>query len=696
MRIGWRKGFVLLSVALLAACTDTVDDLRGQAVELQAGGQYQAALAQYRKVLETQPDDREARLGVAENNLYLGEYARALDALQRAAALGAEADRLQPLLAAALLAQRDYEGVIDRIAADSVADPAVAAELFAARATAYLAQGESARAEAAAEAAMAAKTDSVRALTVTGWVALAQDDRARARDHLERAVESDDQIAAALFTLAGMAAEANEIDLAIEYLAEAIEQPATDRSTSMRERFMARGQRIELLLQEDRVAEASEVLEVMLRQGERHPYANYVAGLVAVREGRLDEAVERLQTTLAASSGDVRAKALMAAVRMEQDQPVQAIGLLQDVLAVAPDNRPARLRLVAALRETDARERAVEVLIEGVRLARNDPRGLASLLAAAGDDIEAVLAGAQPVDGNDGESEQTRTSLARALLQSGNVNPEVALAAARQLAADHPDNISAHNLIGGIHLSQGRLEAARMAFERARDIDPASAEVRFNLGFTAAAAGDLDQAALHFQRGFERAPGNIAPILRLAEIQRATGNAEAAAATFEKALATGGENASLSLVPQRLALAAWYLEQASFDDASRHYEALVRQTDRAVPGVLNNLAWVYLQTGDERALATAQEAHELAPDNPAVQDTLGWIHFRQGRVDEAVALLSEAAEQASDAPETLYHLGAALAGAGNPVDARVNLERALELDEDADWAGQARRLLEAL
>ena len=696
MRLGWRKGLVLVSAVLLSACADSVDEIRGQAMELQAGGQHQAALAKYREVLETQPDDLEARLGAAENNLYLGEYTRAVGALERAEGLGAAADRLQPLLAAALLAQADHEGVIDRIEPDSVTNPAVAAELYAARTTAYLRLGEVESARAAAESAMAARVDSPRALTAAGQVALVQGDRDRGREHLERAVEGDRQIAAALLTLAGLATEAGDIDAAIDRLARAVRQPATDRSASLRELFMARGRQIELLLQVDRAEEAGEVLDVMLRQAAGHPYSNYLAALMAVREDRLDDAVERLQTTLSTARNNIRAKALMAAIRMEQDQPVQAIGLREDVLAVAPDSRPERLRLVAALRASDAPERAVEVLVEGVQRSGNDPRALASLLAAAGDDIEAVLAGVEREAGSDGESPQARTRLARALVQAGNVDPDVALEAAQRLAADYPDNISAHNLIGGLHLSQGRYEAATQAFEQARDLQPASAEVRFNLGMTAAAAGNLEQAVAHFERGFERDPNNVAPMLRLADIQRSAGDSEAAAETFEKALTVADESTSLSLTPERLALAGWYLEQERFSDAIGHYEALARQTERAVPGVLNNLAWVYSRSGDERALATAQEAYELAPDSPAIQDTLGWIHFRAGRVDEAVTLLSQAAEQASEAPETLYHYGAALAETGNEADARANLERALELADEPDWAGQARRLLEAL
>ena len=57
---------------------------------------------------------------------------------------------------------------------------------------------------------------------------------------------------------------------------------------------------------------------------------------------------------------------------------------------------------------------------------------------------------------------------------------------------------------------------------------------------------------------------------------------------------------------------------------------------------LNNLAWAYQQVGDKRALATAREAAELAPNSAAIQDTFGWILFQHGSVTDALAVLEKA------------------------------------------------------
>jgi lipopolysaccharide biosynthesis regulator YciM len=74
--------------------------------------------------------------------------------------------------------------------------------------------------------------------------------------------------------------------------------------------------------------------------------------------------------------------------------------------------------------------------------------------------------------------------------------------------------------------------------------------------------------------------------------------------------------------------------------AVRNYEAAVHGGDST--GVsANNLAWIYAQQGREldRALELATHARELAPQNPAVLDTLGVVHLARREYSDAVGVL---------------------------------------------------------
>ena len=112
--------------------------------------------------------------------------------------------------------------------------------------------------------------------------------------------------------------------------------------------------------------------------------------------------------------------------------------------------------------------------------------------------------------------------------------------------------------------------------------------------------------------------------------------------------------------------------------------------------VLNDLAWAYQQQKDGRALATAEQAHRLSPDNPAVLDTLGAIVLDQGDAARAASLLRRAASLAPAATEIQYHLGLALAKSGDRPGARRQLEQLLASNKDFAQRAEAQALLARL
>lgn len=87
---------------------------------------------------------------------------------------------------------------------------------------------------------------------------------------------------------------------------------------------------------------------------------------------------------------------------------------------------------------------------------------------------------------------------------------------------------------------------------------------------------------------------------------------------------------------------------------------------------LNNAAMVQLNLGKaEEAIKLAQQAHKMEPNNPLVQDTLGWI-LLQTRTDtkKALALIEQAAATMPNNGEIHWHLANALAVNGRKEDAR--------------------------
>ena len=74
------------------------------------------------------------------------------------------------------------------------------------------------------------------------------------------------------------------------------------------------------------------------------------------------------------------------------------------------------------------------------------------------------------------------------------------------------------------------------------------------------------------------------------------------------------------------------------------------------------------------------KAYELEPNDPAILDSLGWVHFKQGKVKEALPLLQKAHTLFPD-PEVSAHLGEVLWTLGEKDQARSLLEAASKGDE---------------
>jgi tetratricopeptide (TPR) repeat protein len=134
--------------------------------------------------------------------------------------------------------------------------------------------------------------------------------------------------------------------------------------------------------------------------------------------------------------------------------------------------------------------------------------------------------------------------------------------------------------------------------------------------------------------------------------------------------------------------------QGNMKGAADQYEKLLAINKKFAPAA-NNLAWILADQGKEmdRALELARTAHDAAPNDPSVADTLGWIYYKRGSYDSALPLLTDSAAKLTENPEVLLHLGMTQQKLGKTEEARVSLEKALKINPNVAGAEEARQAL---
>ena len=121
---------------------------------------------------------------------------------------------------------------------------------------------------------------------------------------------------------------------------------------------------------------------------------------------------------------------------------------------------------------------------------------------------------------------------------------------------------------------------------------------------------------------------------------------------------------------------------------------LQREPENAM--ALNALGYTLADRNDrlDEALVLIEQAHKLKPEDPAILDSLGWVHYRLGNLDLAEELLRRAFAAFPDA-EVGAHLGEVLWQQGKQREARRVWEDAAEQSDDSTLIDATRERLEA-
>lgn len=406
---------------------------------------------------------------------------------------------------------------------------------------------------------------------------------------------------------------------------------------------------------------AKEVAEEYRKLLAAYPRATQVriqlaAALVADGDSR--KGIEEMKTAVGYEPENLDAQYLLAELYLRTGTPDPVIETMRTLVERDPSQLRARVMLGNAYRMRGAPESAVTEFRKVVEMAPNNPQAL-NLLGMALNQM--------------GRPEEAVRCFTSALeLAPSFYDPLIQLVGI-DLAARHPDAARARvlkhiekqadaaplrYLLGNIHMSQKEWPQAEAAFQKAIDIDASYLGAYIALSYCLAASNRDDDALEKLEKGLQVNPKDVVGLMMAGML---------------------------------------YQRKEQWAKAAERFETILQVNPKAA-GAANNLAYIYSEYLGKRAkgFELAKRARELAPSDPFVADTLGWIALQSGDAKWALTLLQESADKLADQEEVQYHLGMTHAALGDEEAARQALGRALSATAKFPGRERAEEMLSIL
>ena len=391
------------------------------------------------------------------------------------------------------------------------------------------------------------------------------------------------------------------------------------------------------------------------------------------------------------SKDDPSSDHLLALARLsgKQGDEVAMIDWLEKARRESPGDIRSRLILAEYYLQDEKIAKAEELVNEIKGIAPNDPRVL-------------VLQG-------------------KVLLAQQRYNE--ALVPLKELVTRESKTILGRTLLGEVYMRLGQLSDARRQLELALKINEFDLASLLLIAKTELADGQIEKAVSYSRKAQKVNPDLFLGYELEGDIQFTSKNYPAASELYKHALSIQ-PSLPLSVKLSNVLVNMGRLEQAKQpllqwlsdhpDDVSAHqqlagiYQSLnedalaVRsfeiviseQPDNVI--ALNNLAWLLSLEKDPEAVKMAEKAYGLAPENPGVQDTYGWLLVNYGQAEKGKQVLEQALKGLPDVAEVQYHYAVALAKTGETIEAKKRLQGLLQKQQSFTGIEDARSLLQSL
>jgi tetratricopeptide (TPR) repeat protein len=603
--------------------------------------------------------------------------------------------------------------------------------------------------------ALSRDPDNYDAALLSGQLAMAQGDVAKAKTQLDRLTHKYDRIPRLHYLLALTSLANNDMNAAIISLERALRLQTnfTDASLLLAEVRIKSGQPdpAVAILQEviDRQPDLAQAKLLMadafraLGQPDKalaiyaqlalvqpkNPGIPLLEGFTYQEQQDRVSARQAFTKALVLAPSDLRTLDAMVQLDLADKQFDPAIDLLEKALLNSPQKYEINLREAKVYEAQGKAAQTVAVLEKAINsnpglpaahlvLAEHYYKQKAASKALA--ELETVL---QITPGN-----LTAWMLKAEILDAAKDYVGAESAYNKMLEIDPQSIVALNNLACLYSENLGQVDKAYELAKKARDLQPLDPSTADTLGWVLFNKGDYASALELLKESAGKLPGAADVQFHFGKANYMMGQEAPAAAAFHLALQIDPTFAEHEECQQCLDLLA--IDPAAPGIAARQTLAarIVRVPDD--PVALSRLLVIYQNSGDtskaiqvgeailnanpnnttallalarlyltqnlSKALDLAKRAHDASPQDPDVSYLLGQITYQTGQYKWALSLLQDTARAQPNNPNVQFDLARAAYGIGHVDDARAAFQKALGLGLDPVRAPQARQWVELL
>ncbi len=251
--------------------------------------------------------------------------------------------------------------------------------------------------------------------------------------------------------------------------------------------------------------------------------------------------------------------------------------------------------------------------------------------------------------------------------------------------------------------NQNKQPASRSETRAAFEATEVEIEAHYGIGIAYQEQNDFEKSEFHIMRAISllearaasmrggtrrvRSTERVTLTMRLQEMRHALGQIYLRFSVPRKAINIFAKilETDANYVP---ALSGIGMAYQMLDDLKRAEDYLRKAIELSskseLPDAYNALGYLYAEQGIklDEAAALVRRALKSAPTSGAYLDSLGFIYFKQGKLDAAIENLELAIHYLPDTPEILLHLADAYLQKGLKEKALQTLEQAVRLEPD--------------